>query len=47
MEDYVVTGIVGMSYNWLFIELWVTCLQDVGKLSFAFPCAVNRLSMTP
>jgi len=33
-----------MSYNWLFMELWVTfCLQDVGKLYFAFPYAVNRV----
>ena len=25
------------------MELWVTLLQDVGKLSFAFPCPVNRV----
>ena len=25
----------------LLMELWQHCLQDVGKLPFAFPCPVN------
>ena len=34
--DSAVAGIVEMSYNWLFMELWVTLFTGCGKAAFRF-----------
>ena len=46
--DSVVAGIVEMSYNWLFMGLWVTLFAGCGKAALCFSmCCELKLSMTP